>query len=165
MPQIGDSNKLFEHELGMALGAERKVHTMLGKLEQHAQRGELKQQFRHHRDETEGQIKNLEQAFQSLGAKATGHHAEVADGLAAETEKMIGMVDEQLLDAVLLDGAAKTEHVEIAMYEGLIEKAKAMGERDVVALLQENLEQEEHTLEEVKRATKEIAQQAAGQAA
>ena len=162
--KISEPTKLFVHELGMALGAERKIHTTLKKLEQKAQREELKQQFRHHREETEGQIRNLEQAFQALGAKATGHHAEAVEGLAAETEKMIGTVDTTLVDTVLLDGAAKTEHVEIAMYEGLITHAEAMGEQDVVALLQENLEQEQHTLEEVKRATQTIAQQAARQA-
>jgi ferritin-like metal-binding protein YciE len=161
--QIREPTKLFQHELGMALGAERKVHTMLKKLEQKAQREELKQQFRHHREETEGQIRNLEQAFESLGAKPTGHHAEVADGLAAETEKMIGMVDPELIDTVLLGGAAKTEHVEIAMYEDLIAHAAALGQQEIVPLLQENLEQEQHTLEEVKRATQKVAQQGARQ--
>ena len=165
MAQIGDPIKLFEHELGMALGAERKVHTMLGKLEQKAQRQEVKELFRHHRAETEGQIKNLEQAFQTLGADATGHHAEVADGLATETEKMIGMVDDQLVDDVIVGAAAKNEHVEIAMYEALLTKAQAIGEQDVVALLQENLEQEQHTLEEVTRFSQQFAQQAAQQTA
>ena len=165
MAQINDPTKLFQHELGMALGAERKVETMLRKLEQQAQQPELKELFRHHLEETKGQIQNIEEAFQSLGADATGHHAEVADGLATEAEKMIGMVDEQLVDAVIVGAATKNEHVEIAMYEGLITKAEAMGEQDIVALLQENLEQEQHTLEEVTRVSQQLAQQAAQQTA
>jgi len=163
MAQIGDPNKLFEHELGMALGAERKVLTTLRKLERAAQRDELKQQFHHHLEETEGQIKNLEQAFQALGARAGGHDADSANGIAVEGEKLMGKVDDQLIDAVLLSAAAKTEHVEIAMYEGLITKADAMGADDVVALLEENLEQEKHTLEEVKQSAQKLSKELATQ--
>jgi ferritin-like metal-binding protein YciE len=165
MAQIGDPQKLFEHELGMALGAERKVLTTLRKLEQSAQREELKQQFHHHLEETEGQIKNLEQALKALGAQAGAHEADSANGIAAEGEKLIGKVDDELIDAVLLGAAAKTEHVEIAMYEGLITKAEAMGADDVVALLEENLEQEKHTLEEVNQAAKKLSTELATQTA
>jgi len=165
MAEIGDPQKLFEHELGMALGAERKVLTTLRKLEQNAQRQELKQQFHHHLEETEGQIKNLEQAFKALGARAGGHEADSANGIAAEGEKLMGKVDEELIDAVLLGAAAKTEHVEIAMYEGLITKAEAMGADDIVALLEENLEQEKHTLEEVKKASEKLSKELATQPA
>jgi ferritin-like metal-binding protein YciE len=40
-----------------------------------------------------------------------------------------------------------------------------MGDQDVVALLQENLEQEQHTLEAVKRASQQLAQELARQMA
>jgi ferritin-like metal-binding protein YciE len=164
MAEIGDANKLFEHELGMALGAERKVLATLKKLEHNAQREELKQQFHHHLEETEGQIRNLEQAMQAIGAEG-GHESDAANGIATEGEKLLGKVDEELVDAVLLAAAAKTEHVEIAMYEGLITKAEAMGQDDVVALLEENLEQEQHTLEEVKQASQKLSGELAAQSA
>ena len=66
---------------------------------------------------------------------------------------------------MLLGGAAKTEHVEIAMYEALITKAQAMGADDVTALLEENLEQEKHTLEEVRLASQKLAGELATQQA
>ena len=163
MAQIQDPDKLFEHELGMALGAERKVLATLKKLERLAQRDELKQQFHHHLEETEGQIKNLEQAFQTIGSRAGAHEADSANGIAAEGEKLAEKVDDDLIDAVLLAAAAKTEHVEIAMYEGLISKAEAMGEEDIVSLLEENLEQEQHTLEEVKQASEKLTKELATQ--
>jgi ferritin-like metal-binding protein YciE len=164
MAEINDPTKLFEHELGMALGAERKVLATLKKLEQNAQRDELKQQFHHHLEETEGQIHNLERAMQEIGAEG-GHQSDAADGIAAEGEKLMGKVDDELIDAVLLGAAAKTEHVEIAMYEGLITKAEAMGEDDIVALLEENLEQEQHTLEEVRQASQKLSKELAAGAA
>jgi ferritin-like metal-binding protein YciE len=163
MARIRDASTLFEHELGMALGAERKVLTTLRKLERSAQRDELKQQFHHHLEETEGQIKNLEQALQAAGAAVGAHDADSANGIAAEGEKLIEKVDEELIDSVLLAAAAKTEHVEIAMYEGLITKAEAMGADDIVSLLEENLEQERHTLEEVKQASEKLSKELAAQ--
>jgi ferritin-like metal-binding protein YciE len=165
MAQIRDPQQLFEHELGMALGAERKVLTTLRKLERRARRDELKQQFHHHLEETEGQIKNLEQAMQAFGTRAGAHDADSANGIAAEGDKLMDKVDDELIDAVLLGAAAKTEHVEIAMYEGLITKAEAMGEDDIVSLLEENLEQEKHTLEEVERASEKLSSELATQTA
>ncbi len=164
MAQISDPKQLFEHELGMALGAERKVLATLKKLEKAAQREQLKQQFHHHLEETEGQIENLEQALQAVGSQGA-HESDAANGIATEGEKLIEKVDEGLVDAVLLAAAAKTEHVEIAMYEGLITKAEAMGAEDVVALLEENLEQEQHTLEEVEKAAQKLSKELATQAA
>src|SRR5207248_9395069 len=57
------------------------------------------------------------------------------------------LVDDSLNDQVIVSGVTETEHHEIAVYEGLITTAEAMGEEDVVALLQENLEEEEATLQ------------------
>ena len=165
MAQISDPQKLFGHELGMALGAERKVLTSLRKLEKRAQRDELKQQFHHHLEETEGQIRNLEQALEAVGERVSAHDADSANRIAAEGEKLMEKVDDQLIDAVLLGAAAKTEHVEIAMYEGLITKAEAMGEEDIVSLLIENLEQEKHTLEEVRAASEKLSKELATQTA
>ena len=62
-----------------------------------------------------------------------------------------------LVDDVLLAGAAETEHHEIAVYEGLITHAYAMGKGNVVDLLRHNLEQEQHTLAEVKRVAEKAA--------
>jgi ferritin-like metal-binding protein YciE len=78
--------------------------------------------------------------------------------LAPHADSRDETADEQLVDNVLVGGAAETEHVEIALYEDLITQAKAMGEQQVVSLLEQNLQQEQHTLEEVKRASQQVAQ-------
>ena len=161
MAQISDPRKLFTYKLGTVLSGEKKILSMLKKLEQRAQREELQQQFRHHREETEGQIKNIEQAFQTLGEKATGRTNPTVNGLAEQAETLYEKTDDEILDSVLLGGAAETEHLEIALYEDLITQARAMGEEQVVSLLQKNLEQEQHTLEEVKRASEQLAQRSA----
>lgn len=70
---------------------------------------------------------------------------------------MIRRTEDQFVDAVILGGAAETEHHEIAVYEWLIAHAEAMGWEDVARMLRPNLEQEQHTLDEVRQATQRIA--------
>ena len=140
--KLNSPQELFQYKLGAALKMENTVLGMLGDLEEAAQKDDLKQQFRHHADETREQIRNIEQAFSVLGEEP----------------------DDSLVDAVILSGAAETEHHEIAVYEGLITEAEAMGKQDIVQLLSQNLEQEQHTLEEVKHATHELAQEQFAQA-
>jgi ferritin-like metal-binding protein YciE len=162
--KIETGRELFTHELGAALTMEETVLGMLGQLEEAAQSQELKQQLRHHAEETRQQITNLEQAFTALGVEQDDKPCPAIEGIEKEGQQMIKMAEEPLVDAVILGGAASTEHHEIAVYEGLIMKAEAMGEQDVVALLQENLEQEQHTLEEVKTSAQKEAQRLATQA-
>jgi ferritin-like metal-binding protein YciE len=163
MAQIADPHKLLTYKLGTVLSGEKKILSMLKKLEKRAQKSDLKQQFRHHHEETEGQIRNIEQAFDALGERATGHANPVVDGLAKATDELYEKADKQISDSVLLGSAAETEHVEIALYEDLITQARAMGHDRVVVLLEENLEQEQHTLEEVKKASEQLAQRASRQ--
>jgi len=161
MAEISSPAQLFTHKLGAALTMEQTVLQMLQTLEQKANDPELKEQFAHHRDETEQQISNLQQVFSALGEQAETQPCPTIEGLKEESEQMISQTADELIDAVLLSGAAETEHHEIAVYEGLITHAEEMGHDDVVALLQENLEQEEHTLKEVEKATKKQAKELA----
>jgi ferritin-like metal-binding protein YciE len=161
MPEISDARKLFVHQLGEALNMERTVLTMLKNNERAAQDAELQRLFEHHREETEEQVSNLEQAFRSLGEEPAGHVCHGMEGMKKEGQDAIEKVAPDLLDGALAGGATHVEHYEIATYQGLITQAEAMGKDDVVALLQENLEQEEHTLEEVDRAARRLAQRAA----
>ena len=165
MAQIGDAQKLFEYKLGTALGLERKVHTMLGMMEGKASLGQLQEGFSRHREETQQQIRNLEQALEAVGSPDTAHKDAVMDGIAQHAEQMLGRVDDSLVDSILAGGAAHTEHHEIATYEGLITLAEALGADDVVALLEENLEQEQRTLKEVETVQEQLAQDAARQPA
>ena len=161
MAEIKDARKLFVHQLGEALNMERTVLTMLKRSEEAASDPEVKRLFGHHRQETEGQISNLEQAFTSLGEDAAGHTCHAMEGMKKEAQDMIEKVVPELLDGALAGGATHVEHYEIATYNGLITHAETMGQQDVVALLQENLEQEQHTLQEVEGAAQRLAQRAA----
>ena len=161
MAQVSSPEKLFEYKLGTALGAERKVQTMLKTMAAQAQLPTLKEGFERHLEETEGQIRNIEQALESIGGETTAHQDPIMDGIAQQAEQMLGRVPDELADVVLAGGAAHTEHHEIATYDGLITMAESLGYDDVVALLKENLEQEQRTLQEVEQVNQQLAQELA----
>jgi ferritin-like metal-binding protein YciE len=62
-----------------------------------------------------------------------------------------------LVDGVVLSAALGTEYYEISAYQTLVTSAEAMGASEVVALLRENLQQEQHTSEELNAAAKKVA--------
>jgi ferritin-like metal-binding protein YciE len=61
-----------------------------------------------------------------------------------------------MIDAVNAGAAGRTEHYEIAAYTGLIEKARALDEQDVVNLLDENLKEEKEALRQVESVEKKL---------
>lgn len=156
---IHSPQELFIHRLGAALTMETTIEEMLGELIEQANDSELRKQLRHHREETQAQIRNLHQVFQALGEEPDEQSCPAIEGIEKEGQATLKMTEEELHDAVILSGAAQTEHHEIAVYEDLIAHADAIGQEDVVALLRENLEQEQATLGKVLKATLRIARQ------
>jgi len=161
MAKIETPRELFVHKLGAALTMEETILRMLEDLEEEANDQQLKQNLRHHHRETEQQVRNLERAFAALGKEVEAQPCPVVDGLKKEGEQNLKNVDEELNDAVILSGVVETEAHEIAVYDGLITTAEAMGEDDIVALFQENLEQEQVTLKKGRQAKKQLAQREA----
>jgi len=159
--KIETPRDLYLHELGAALTMEKTIVDMLPQLEEHANDAELRESLRRHLRETEAHVENLERVFQALGAEIDDAPCPAIEGLEKEGQANLKMVDDQLNDHVVIAGVCETEHHEIAVYEGLITKAEAMDEQDVVALLQENLEQEEATLRAAQELGGRLAQQAA----
>jgi ferritin-like metal-binding protein YciE len=160
--RLNTPQELFSFKLGAALKMENTVLEMLGDLQEQAQRDQLKEQFRHHADETREQIANIERAFHALGEEPDDSPCPAIEGIEKEGKANIKKADDSVVDAVILSGAAETEHHEIAVYEGLITHAEVMGNDEIVRLLSQNLEQEQHTLEEVKNATREVARETSG---
>jgi ferritin-like metal-binding protein YciE len=165
MPLLGGTietpRELYLHKLGAALKMENTILTMLPQLEEHARDPELKQSLHMHFEETRGHVSNLEQAFQALGEDPDESPCPAIEGLEKEGQANLKLVDDSLNDHVIVSGVCETEHHEIAVYEGLITKAEAMGEEDVVALLTENLEDEQHTLQRAMQMGQQLAKRTA----
>jgi ferritin-like metal-binding protein YciE len=159
MLKLDTPQKLFTQKLGAALTMEHTVLKMLGELEKEARHEDLKGLFRHHAEETEQQITNLGRAFAALDQEPDKKPCPAIKALQLEGKASIELAKGDLVDDVVLGAATETEHHEIAVYEELITFADAMGREDVAAILRENLEQEQHTLNEVRRAAERIAEE------
>jgi ferritin-like metal-binding protein YciE len=159
--KIETPRELYAYKLGAALKMEKTIlEEMLPQLEKAAKDRELKQNLTEHRRETEGHVRNLRQVFRALGEDPEEQSCPAIEGLEKEGQALLGQVDESLNDAVILSGVVETEAHEIAVYDGLITNAQAMGEEDIVALLQENLESEQQALQKARKATAKLARRA-----
>ena len=165
MPILGGKietpRELYLHKLGAALKMENTILEMLPQLEEHAQNPQLVRALQVHLEETQGHVRNLEQAFHALGEEPDDSPCPAIEGLEKEGQANLKLVDDSLNDAVIVSGVCETEYHEIAVYEGLITKAEAMGEQDVVALLHENLENEQATLQQAQQMAQQLAQREA----
>ena len=158
---IDTPQELYVHKLGAALKMENTILDMLPELEGQANETQLKQSLKQHYEQTQRHVANLEQAFQVLGADVDESSCPAIEGLEKEGQANLKMVDDRLNDHVILSGVAETEHHEIAVYEGLIEQAEAMGEEQVASLLQDNLKDEEATLQKAQVMMQQLARETA----
>lgn len=152
-----DLSDLFTYRLGMALSMERDSLDMLGKLRDASSKEEIRHLFEHHAQETRGQIEKLEQVFTILGIEDDKEPSPTTKGLAKEGESLLRKSDDALHDNVAVSAGLGTEHFEISAYQTLIATADALGAKKVVALLQQNLDQEVHASHDLKKAAEELA--------
>lgn len=164
MPQMPmqTPQDLFVHELSDMHSAERIIEQMLGEAQGMVQNPQLKQGLQAHQQETRQHAQNIEKVFQMTGAQPHPVECKAVKGLFAELkEAKQSNPSPQVLDGLVVDGAAKTEHYEIAGYTALIEKAQAMGMTEAAKLLQQNLQQEQATLQKVESISQEMTRQMA----
>ncbi len=161
-----EPREVFLHELGDMLTAEKTIEKALPKLRQEATDDELARGFEHHLDETRQQIENLERVFESLGERPKAERCPGIEGIKAEHDEFMRerKPTEAICDLFLTGAAARTEHYEIAAYTGLVEMARALGERESALLLEENLRQEQEMLRAVESSSKRLMKQTLGAA-
>ena len=159
MATVETPSQLFVHKLGAALTMEETILEMLEELQDKASDPKLQRQLQQHHTETVQQIQNLRRIFDALGEAPEKQPCPAIEGLEKEGQQLIKEVDDALVDSVILSGVIETEHHEIAVYDVLIIKAEQMDDDDIVALLQENLEQEEATLDKAVKAAEQSAKQ------
>ena len=123
----------------------------LPKLQEEASDEELAKGFADHLEETRQHVKNVEQAFEALGEQAKAEKCPGIEGIKQEHDDFVAneSPSQEVLDAFLTGAGARTEHYEIAAYEGLVTMADAMGETRS-KVLTENLEQEKAALRKMQ---------------
>jgi ferritin-like metal-binding protein YciE len=153
---LNTPTELLHFQLRTAMTMENDSLAALGELEKAAKSAEIKKLFRHHADETKEQIANLEQVFTLLEFKKSTAPSPSTKGISKQAASLIERSATKLRDQVAVSAALGNEHYEISAYQGLILPTQAMGMPDAVALLQANLEQEQHTSEELQQTLQKI---------
>lgn len=166
MAEIDTPRELFIHELADILYVERDLaSTTLPQLIGEVQDTEFREALERHLAETKQHVANVEKVFEILGEKSQAEECPGFEGLKKEHAELVSDTSPDLIDAVDLGAAARTESYEIAAYEGLRRMAKAMGEDKAVDLLDANLAQEKEALRTVEKISTRVSNEHAKQAA
>jgi ferritin-like metal-binding protein YciE len=137
---------LFHDTLKDIYYAERKILKALPKMARAAQSDELKAAFEKHRDETEGQVERLQQVFELLGKQPRGKTCDAIEGIVSEGEEIMEeFKGTAALDAGLISSAQAVEHYEITRYGTLKRWAVELGMNDAAKLLDQTLQEEAKT--------------------
>src|SRR6476646_3956784 len=137
---------LFEDTLKDIYYAENKILKALPKMAKAAQSVDLRNAFKKHERETQGQVKRLEKVLKIIGKAARGKTCAAINGITDEgSEIMKEFKGTPALDAGLLAAAQAVEHYEISRYGTLRTWAEELGMPEAARLLQATLDEEEAT--------------------
>ena len=137
-------------ELRDLYSAENQLVKALPKTIKGIKNAEMKANVRTHLEETKNQVLRLREMFQHLGKKPTGEHCKGMEGCIEEVKEALEKDEEGALkDAGILGAALRVEHYEIAGYSAAIAMAKVLKEKEIVALLTENLNEEKNAAKNV----------------
>lgn len=157
---------LFVHELSDMLSAETIIVQMLEEAQGLVQTPQLKQGLQMHAQQSQQHAERIQQVLDQLGVAPHPVQCHAAAGLYQQLEEgMQAGPSAQVLEGLVVGGACKTEHLEIAAYTGLVNKAQAMGLTGAAQLLQQNLQEEQQMLQQVEQIAQQLTQQMAAQTA
>jgi ferritin-like metal-binding protein YciE len=163
MAEITTQRKLFLHELGDILFVERKLaDEVLPALIGEVQDRELRSGLKRHHTQTKRHVRNVEKAFGMLGERPKAEKCIGFTGLKSEHDTLMSESAHDLVDTIDTGAATRTEHYEIAAYQGLIAMARGLGNREVVPLLQANLSDERSALRELEKVGRRLAREKNG---
>lgn len=162
MAKTESIEELFLDELRDLYDAEKQITKALPKLAKGASSDELRTAFEEHLQQTQNQVRRLEQIFENLGEKATGKKCAAMAGLLHEGDEMLSEHEEGAVrDAGLIGGAQKVEHYEIAGYGTARSHAELLGNDMAVKLLEETLNEEKETDEKLNEIAENVVNQEA----
>jgi ferritin-like metal-binding protein YciE len=149
--------ELFLDELKDLYSAEKQITKALPKMAKAATSSRLKDAFESHLAETNGQIERLEQIFDLLKKKGTGKTCEGMKGVLSEGAEVLQETKKgDLRDSGLITAAQRVEHYEMAGYGGVREYARLLGQKEIMALLDATLKEEEAADKKLTQIAKEV---------
>lgn len=148
--KLNNLRDLFIHDIQDMYDAEKQITKALPQMISAADSQQLRAAFEKHLNQTQEQVRRLEQIFHILGEQVKGQECKGMRGLIEEGEKMM-MEDAspEVRDAALIAAAQKVEHYEIASYGTARAYAELLGEHEVDSLLLQTLDEEGKADEEL----------------
>jgi ferritin-like metal-binding protein YciE len=135
--------QLLQESLKDLYDAEKQLVKALPKMAKAAEDEDLKAAFTDHLEQTKGHQKRIEQAFELLGVKPKAKPCLAMKGLIEEGGEQINEDAEgPIKDLMLITAAQKVEHYEVSGYGSARTLAEAIGNEDVVDLLQQTEDEE-----------------------
>lgn len=153
---------LFHDTLRDIYFAEKQILKALPKMRRAATNEQLQQAFDKHKEQTEEHVSRLEEIFEIIGKSARGKTCEAIKGIIDEGEEIISeFKGTSALDAGLISSAQAVEHYEITRYGTLRRWAKELGMSDAERLLDETLQEESQTDEDLTKLAEKTVNEAA----
>jgi ferritin-like metal-binding protein YciE len=138
-------SEVFEDNIKDLYHAEKQLTKALPKLIKKATDTDLRTALESHLGETEEHVRRLEQAAEILGIKPSGKVCHGMMGIVEEANEHTGELKPgPVMDAVIIECAQKAEHYEICGYGTMCTWGRILGKNDVVALLEQNMADEEN---------------------
>ncbi|HEX2987621.1 MAG TPA: DUF892 family protein [Chloroflexota bacterium] len=149
---VQNPRDLFIYDLSTVLAAEQSISQQLSQMEQACQNPQVKQMFSQHITDTQRQVSRVQDCFRLIGAQPMNVSCYAVDCMQQDMQQFVQQGPSQdMIDMFCLGAALKTEHYEIAAYRGLVEKARMMGETQLVSVLEDNLREEIDTCKQVRQ--------------
>ena len=135
--------------------AEKALLKNLPKMAKNDTSKKLKDAVNGHLAETKNQVKRLEDAFKALKLKPEAVKCDAMDGLIKEAEGILEETEPGAVrDAAIIAAAQKVEHYEIASYGTIATYAKLLGQKEVLNLMLETLNEEKTTDKDLTKLAK-----------
>jgi ferritin-like metal-binding protein YciE len=122
---------------------------------------ELQEALAAHLDETRLHVTRVEDAFAQAGAEPSAARSAALAGLKAHHEGQEAR-EPTLTDALEATAAIRIEHLELGLYDPVLELARALGHEACAELLAANRNDEERLLDRVARIAERLCAELPG---
>ncbi len=156
---IQNAQDLFFYDLCAMYDIEQKLTQVLPILAQESQQPQVKAAFNDHLQETQQHVRNLEQCFHILGRQPQPLEDHAVSGLKQDHDAFVMQQPSAMaLTMFDLEAGSKSEYLEMASYNSLIEQANSLGLKDCIPLFQQNLRQEEAAAKKLASLAHQLSQ-------
>lgn len=134
---------------------------VLPKLRDAASDDELRAAFEEHLLETRVHVERVETVFESVASHPSSIYDSTLSALAKQHDELAGKaVSDTLRDLVHADAAARTEHLELAAYEGVLGLVETLDVGDAKQPLEQNRDDERSALKKVDKIASRLRKEA-----